>query len=226
MRPYSAKDLARFIDHTLLKPEVTSQQIRTLCEEAEKHQFFSVCVNSGFVALCSQVLKESSVQVCSVVGFPLGAMASSAKAFETDFAVNHGANEIDMVINLSALKDKNYALATSDIRAVVTAAQGKIVKVILETCLLTNEEKIVACKCSKEAGAHFVKTSTGFSTGGATLADVQLMKTTVGDSMQIKASGGIKNTQQALEYLAAGATRLGTSSGISLIQGLEISGGY
>ncbi len=226
MKNYSAKDLARFIDHTLLKPDATTQQIRNLCEEAREHQFFSVCVNSSFVDLCSQILKGNSVKVCSVVGFPLGAMCTAAKAFETDFVVKRGADEVDMVISISALKDKNYSHVTADIRSVVTAAQGKTVKVILETCLLTEEEKVAACKCSKEAGAHFVKTSTGFSTGGATIADVQLMKATVENSMQIKASGGIKNTQQALEYLAAGVTRLGTSSGISLIQGLEISGGY
>ena len=226
MKNYSAKDLARFIDHTLLKPDATTQQIRTLCEEAQNHQFFSVCVNSSFVDLCSQILKGHPVKVCSVVGFPLGAMSTATKAFETDFVIKRGADEVDMVINLSSLKDKNYSNVTADIRSVVTAAQGKVVKVILETCLLNDEEKVAACKCSKEAGAHFVKTSTGFSTGGATIADVQLMKSTVGNSMQVKASGGIKNTQQALEYINAGVTRLGTSSGISLIQGLEISGGY
>lgn len=226
MNKKSTTNLAQFIDHTLLKPEATTNQIRTLCEEAQRYHFFSVCVNSGFVADCSQFLRGSSVKVCSVVGFPLGAMATPAKSFETELAVKNGASEIDMVINLSSLKDRDYKKTTYDIQQVVNAAQGSLVKVILETCLLSDDEKIAACKCSLEAGAHFVKTSTGFSTGGATMADVLLMKRIVGQALQVKASGGIKTTQQALDYIQAGVTRLGTSSGISLIQGLESSEGY
>lgn len=226
MQNYSAKDLAQSIDHTLLKPEATSVQIRTLCEEALSHQFFGVCVNSSYVPLCTEILKGTSIRVVSVVGFPLGAMTSTAKAFETSAAVKAGAQEIDMVIHLGLLKDKSFNKVTEDIRQVVKAAEGKWVKVILETCLLTEEEKIAACQCSLEAGAQFVKTSTGFSTGGATMADVLLMKKTVGDKMQVKASGGIKSTQQAIDYLKAGVTRLGTSSGIALIQNVNPAGGY
>ncbi len=226
MSKYTAKDLAQSIDHTLLKPEATAQQIQKLCEEALAHQFFGVCVNSSYVSLCSQILKGSSVHVVSVVGFPLGSMETSVKAFETSMAVKSGAQEIDMVIHLGLIKERNFKKSTEDIRQVVKAAEGKTVKVILETCLLTDEEKIAACNCSKDAGAHFVKTSTGFSTGGATMADVLLMKKTVGDLLQVKASGGIKNTQQAFEYLQAGVTRLGTSSGIALLQNINPSGGY
>jgi len=226
VKKYTAKELSRFIDHTLLKPEATSLQIKKLCEEAMTHQFFGVCVNSHFVSLAHQFLNASPVKVISVVGFPLGAMMTLAKAHETALAVKAGSDEIDMVLNVGLMKEKNFKQATEDIRQVVKAAEGKTVKVILETCLLTDEEKVSACQCSQEAGAHFVKTSTGFSTGGATLNDVQLMKKTVGTALQVKASGGIKNTQQALDYIAAGATRLGTSSGIALIQGLESTGGY
>ncbi|MEK6774584.1 MAG: deoxyribose-phosphate aldolase [Bdellovibrionota bacterium] len=226
MQKYTAGELAKFIDHTLLKADATSKQIQTLCEEALKHHFFGVCVNSSFVSFCSQTLSGTGVHVVSVVGFPLGAMGSLAKAYEAEFAVNNGASEVDMVLNLAAIKEKNYKNATNDIQQVVKASRGKIVKVILETNLLTNEEKIAACQCSQEAGAHFVKTNTGFSGGGATLDDVLLMKKTVGSALQVKASGGIKNTQQALEYLNAGVSRLGTSSGIALIQGLDSAGGY
>lgn len=226
VKKYTAKELSQFIDHTLLKPEAAAKQIQTLCEEALAHHFFGVCVNSCFVPLASQILKGTEVKVVSVVGFPLGAMSTLAKAYETSLAIKTGAEEIDTVMAIGSVKEKNFKQTTEDIRQVVKAAEGKIVKVILETCLLTDEEKVSACQCSQEAGAHFVKTSTGFSTGGATLNDVQLMKKTVSSSMQVKASGGIKNTQQALDYIAAGATRLGTSSGIALIQGLESAGGY
>ena len=218
--------LARSIDHTLLKPEATSKQIQTLCEEALLHQFFGVCVNSRFVRLCSNLLKGTPVKVISVVGFPLGANEPTVKAFEADWTVKNGAHEVDMVLAIGPLKEKDYQKVTEDIRTVVTAAQGKVVKVILETALLSDEEKVVACQCSQEAGAHFVKTSTGFSTGGASLADVILMKKTVGEALQVKASGGIKDTQQAFDFLQAGASRLGTSSGIALLHGLNTAGGY
>lgn len=219
-------NIAPYIDHTLLKPETTLKQIEKLCAEAKENQFFSVCVNSFWVPKCKELLKNSSVKVCSVIGFPLGAMSTAAKSFETTWCVDNGADEIDMVINVGALKDNQLDLVTEDIKAVVTAAKGKTVKVILETCLLTHDEKVKACEASLAAGAHFVKTSTGFSSAGATLDDVTLMKKIVGNKMKVKASGGIKNSDQAKAYIAAGAERLGTSSGIEIIKGLEAKGSY
>lgn len=219
-------NIAPYIDHTVLKPETTLKQIEKLCAEAKENQFFSVCVNSFWVPKCKEFLKNSSVKVCSVIGFPLGAMSTAAKSFETTWCVDNGADEIDMVINVGALKDNQLDLVTEDIKAVVTAAKGKTVKVILETCLLTHDEKVKACEASLAAGAHFVKTSTGFSSAGATIDDVTLMKKIVGNKMKVKASGGIKNSDQAKAYIAAGAERLGTSSGIEIIKGLEAKGSY
>lgn len=218
--------LSRYIDHTFLKPEATQKQIEKLCHEALEHQFFSVCVNSSYVGLCADLLKNSNVAVCSVIGFPLGACDTETKAFEAAQAVKNGASEIDMVIQIGKLKDKKFDEVEADIRAVVKAAGGKKVKVIIETALLTEDEKIAACKASLNAKAHFVKTCTGFSGGGATVEDITLMKSVVGDKMEIKASGGIKDTATAQALIEAGATRLGTSSGVALVQGFASQGGY
>ncbi|AHZ85606.1 Deoxyribose-phosphate aldolase 1 [Bdellovibrio bacteriovorus] len=218
--------LSRYIDHTLLKPEAQTAQIEKLCAEAKEHNFFSVCVNTSYVKTCAELLKDSSVKVCCVVGFPLGAMDSTSKAFETKTAIANGAQEIDMVIQIGALKDRRLDYVRDDIKAVVQAANGHTVKVIIETSLLNQEDKTLACKAALEAGAHFVKTSTGFGGGGATVDDVKLMKSVVGSSMEVKASGGIKDAQQAKAMIDAGATRLGTSSGITIIQGGSVQGGY
>ncbi|MCE5236185.1 MAG: deoxyribose-phosphate aldolase [Clostridiaceae bacterium] len=211
-------ELNRTIDHTLLKPDATREQVKKLCEEAKQYRFASVCVNSCHIALVAELLKGSGVAACCVVGFPLGASLASVKAFETKAAIEAGASEIDTVINVGAAKENDWAFVERDIRAVVEAAVGKaLVKVILETCLLTDEEKIEACLCAKRAGADFVKTSTGFSTGGATEADVKLMRRTVGPEMGVKASGGVRTREDALRMLEAGATRLGTSAGVKLM---------
>lgn len=220
------QEIARFIDHTLLKPEATHDDIRRLCHEAEEHSFFAVCVNSRFVAFCAQELKGSSVAIAAVVGFPLGAMSTEAKAYETQIAVRDGAREIDMVLPIGALKERRWDDVREDIRAVVKAAGAARVKVILETSMLNDEEKIAACEISRDSGAAFVKTSTGFGGGGATLDDVRLMKKTVGDGVQVKASGGVRTLEQAEAMIAAGATRLGTSSGVALVQGLLTKGPY
>jgi deoxyribose-phosphate aldolase len=222
----SEKNLAAYIDHTLLKPEVTKTQIRKLCEEAIEHHFFAVCVNSGLVSTCREVLRSSKVQIASVVGFPLGANDSATKAFETNRAINLGATEIDMVLNIGALKSGEFNFVERDIFDVVRAAEGKIVKVILETSLLTDDEKKKACELSVKAGAHFVKTSTGFNGGGATVADIELMKSVVGNQAKIKASGGIRDFATAQSFILAGASRLGTSSGVGLIKGLKTKAGY
>jgi deoxyribose-phosphate aldolase len=227
----SAKTLASYIDHTLLKPETTKQQIRKLCEEALEYHFFAVCVNSGMVSAAREVLKTSKVHIASVIGFPHGTNDSATKAFETNRAVNLGASEIDMVINIGALKAGEFNFVERDIFDVVRAAEGKIVKVILETFLLTDEEKKKACEISVKAGAHFVKTCTGFNGGQATVADIELMKSAVqnvsaGTSIKIKASGGIRDFESAKNLIVAGASRLGTSSGVSLVKGLQIKGGY
>lgn len=220
------KNLASYIDHTILKPETTESQIRQLCQEALEHQFFSVCVNTSFVPLCRELLKGSSVKVCAVVGFPLGAMSTPAKAFETKWAVENGADEIDMVIQIGALKSHQYDYVREDIQKVVEAAQGRTVKVIIETSLLSHDEKIMACQLSKDAKAHFVKTSTGFNGGGATVEDVQLMKTAVGEALQVKASGGVRDQVAAEAMIRAGATRLGTSSGVQLVKNQTATAGY
>lgn len=211
-------DIAKYIDHTILKPEATIEDVKKLCREAKEYNFASVCVNGCHAKLVSDELAGSNVKTCVVVGFPLGAMTKKAKAFETAEAIENGANEIDMVINIGALKEKNYELFKEDIEAVVDAAKGKaIVKVIIETCLLTDEEKVKACEIAKEAKADFVKTSTGFSNGGATKEDIALMRKTVGDNIGVKASGGIRDYKTAMEMIDAGASRIGASAGIAIV---------
>jgi deoxyribose-phosphate aldolase len=223
--PMKPQTLARYIDHTLLKPEATKQNVRKLCEEALEHHFYAVCVNSWMIPTCREILKTTKIQIASVVGFPLGASETSVKSFETTRAFNIGAHEVDMVINIGALKAKEYSYVEKEIQAVVRAAEGKIVKVIFETSLLTDEEKIKACELSINAGADFVKTSTGFSTSGATIADIKLMKAAVGLKAQVKASGGIRDFETAASMIDAGATRLGTSSGVLLVKGKNAGSG-
>lgn len=211
--------LNKYIDHTLLKPDASQEQIETLIEEAKKYDFASVCVNPTWVSFAAQALKATDVKVCTVIGFPLGANTPELKAFETSDAIQNGANEVDMVINIGALKSRNFDLVERDIRAVVEAAKGTLVKVIIETCLLTDDEKVRACQLAQKAGADFVKTSTGFSTGGATVADVALMRKTVGPDMGVKASGGARSYEDALAFIKAGATRIGASSGVAIMEG-------
>jgi len=211
-------DIAKYIDHTILKPEATAEDVKKLCREAREYNFASVCVNACYAKLVSTELAGTEVKTCVVVGFPLGAMTKEAKAFETTQAIENGATEIDMVINVGALKEKNYALLKEDIEAVVKAATGKaIVKVIIETCLLTDEEKVKACEISKEAKADFVKTSTGFSTSGATKEDIALMRKTVGENIGVKASGGVRDFKTAMDMINAGASRIGASASISIV---------
>ena len=214
--------LANMIDHTLLKPDATPDQIAQLCFEARKHGFASVCINPAWVKLCAQLLEGSPVKVCTVIGFPLGATAPEVKAFECQNAIEHGATEIDMVINIGALKARDLELVAKDICGVVRAAhaRGAIVKVIIEAALLTDEEKTIACLLSKEAGADFVKTSTGFASGGATVHDVALMRRAVGPEMGVKAAGGVRTYEDAESMLKAGATRIGASAGVKIIQGI------
>lgn len=210
-------NILSMIDHTLLKPEATRDMIEKLCMEAIEYKFAAVCVNPYYVKPAYEILKNSDVKIATVIGFPLGANTKEVKALETLDAIKNGANEIDMVINIGALKNKDYHIVKEDIEAVVAAAKGKAkVKVIIETCLLTEEEKIKACELSLEAGADFVKTSTGFSTGGATIEDIRLMKSVVGDKMEIKASGGVRDLDTARKMVQAGASRLGTSSGVKI----------
>ncbi|MBE7472717.1 MAG: deoxyribose-phosphate aldolase [Anaerolineae bacterium] len=213
-------ELAHLIDHTLLKPEATVQQIAQLCHEALLYNFASVCINPAHVKLAAQLLQNSEVKVCTVVGFPLGATSTEAKVFETLQALNDGATEIDMVINIGALKGGDDALVERDIAAVVKTVHqhGALCKVIIETALLTNDEKVRACQLAKQAGADFVKTSTGFSSGGATIEDVALMRQTVGPQVGVKASGGIRTLAEAQRMISAGATRLGVSAGVKIIQ--------
>ena len=216
--PGTGRELARLIDHTLLKPEATASEIARLCEEARRYGFCSVCVNTGWVALCRELLQGSGVKVCTVVGFPLGAMDAPSKAFETAQAVANGADEIDMVLNLGALKSQDLAWVERDIRGVVEAAGTRVTKVILETGLLTEAEKILACRICMKAGAAFVKTSTGFAKGSAATAeDIALMRRTVGPGMGVKASGGIRCLADARTMLQHGATRLGTSAGVAIV---------
>lgn len=215
-------DISSKIDHTLLKADATKDSIVKLCEEAKEYKFAAVCVNPYYVSLCSDLLKGSSVNVATVIGFPLGANTLDVKAFETKNAIDNGAVEIDMVINIGALKNKDYDLVKEDIKRVVETSKGKaIVKVIIETSLLTEEEKIKACELSKEAGADYVKTSTGFSTAGATVSDVRLMKSVVGDNGKVKASGGVRDLATAKAMIEAGASRLGTSSGVEIIESMK-----
>ena len=225
--PLPSRELGRYIDHTLLKPTATAQEITKLCEEARAHLFASVCVNPGHVALAAKLLKGSPVKVCTVIGFPLGATSTFSKVMETRDAIANGAEEIDMVINVGALKAKDYELVKNDISRVVEAANGHTVKVILETSLLNEEEKVKGCELSKLAGADFVKTSTGFSSGGATLEDVCLMRCVVGPHMGVKASGGIRDTKTAQQMIEVGATRIGASASVGIVKGEQASGqGY
>ena len=214
------EELASYIDHTLLKPEASREQIRAVCEEAKQYHFASVCVNPCWVPLIAEELKGSGVSVCCVIGFPLGASLSSVKAFEAREAVAAGAQEIDMVINVGAVKSGGWELVREDIAAVNAAKGTAKLKVIIETCLLTDEEKVRVCQIAKEAGADFVKTSTGFSTGGATVHDVELMRKTVGPEMGVKASGGVRTLADALAMIEAGASRLGASAGVKIIKAL------
>ena len=212
------KNIKKYIDHTLLKPDATEAAIGKVCAEAIEHGFKSVCVNPARIAFAAKQLEGTGVLPCCVVGFPLGATFSKVKAFEAETAIANGAKEVDMVINIGAAKDGNWELVESDIAAVVAAAKGKAaVKVIIETCLLTDDEKEKACRCAIAAGADFVKTSTGFSTGGATEHDVALMRSVVGDKLGVKASGGVRTPEDAEKFIAAGATRLGTSNGVKLL---------
>lgn len=213
-------DLARLIDHTLLKPEATQEQIAVLCLEAVEHNFCSVCINPYWVSIVANLLQGSPVKVCTVIGFPLGATTTRTKALEAEEAIAQGANEVDMVLNVGAFKSGAYDLVINDIKAVVRSAQGKaIVKVILETGLLNETEKIKASELSVEAGANFVKTSTGFGPGGATVEDISLMRRTVGPEIGVKASGGVRDYDTAVAMIIAGASRIGTSSGVKIING-------
>ncbi len=220
-------NIAKMIDHTALKPDMNKEDIVKLCEEAKEYNFMSVCVNPTWVATSYEILKDTDVKVCTVIGFPLGASTPETKAFETKDAIEKGATEVDMVINIGALKSKDYDLVEKDIKAVVDAAKGKaLTKVIIETCLLTDEEKKQACELSVKAGADFVKTSTGFSTGGATVEDVALMRKVVGPEIGVKASGGVRGPESAQAMIDAGATRIGASSGISIVKGETSNADY
>lgn len=217
-------EMQRYIDHTLLKQQATEEQIVKVCDEAKKYGFASVCVNPYYASLVRKELEGTNTKTCVVIGFPLGANKKEVKAFETSQAIADGAQEVDMVINIGALKSKKYDVVKEDIKAVVDAAKGKaLVKVIIEACLLTEEEKVKACEISKEAGADFVKTSTGFSTGGATIEDVKLMRKTVGPDMGVKASGGVRSTEDAKAVIAAGANRIGASASIAIVEGINDS---
>lgn len=219
--------IANIIDHTLLKPDATKEAIVTLCREAAEHNFASVCVNPTWVALAAEELKDAQAVVCTVIGFPLGASTPEVKAFETKNAIENGATEVDMVLNIGALKGGDYALVERDMRAVQEAADGKaLTKVILETCLLTDEEKQKACEIALAAGLDFVKTSTGFSTGSATVEDVELMRKAVGDKAGVKASGGVRSLEDAEAMVKAGATRIGASAGVKIVQGEKSSSDY
>ena len=220
-----ASDIAKFIDHTLLKPDASQDQIAQLCYEARKHGFAAVCVNPAYVKLCAQLLQGSDVHVCTVVGFPLGATPPEVKAYEAQQAIDDGATEVDMVINIGALKSKDYALVERDIASVARTshAGGAVLKVIIEAALLTDEEKVIACQLAKAAGADYVKTSTGFGPGGATLHDVALMRHSVGPEMGVKAAGGIGTFEAAKEMVAAGATRIGASAGVKIVQQAQVT---
>ena len=215
------KTIASMIDHTLLKPEATPAQVEKLCAEAAEYHFASVCVNPVYIPLAARLLKDTGVKVCCVVGFPLGAIAPEQKAAEAASCAAMGAEELDMVIHIGAAKAGDWALVQRDIEGVVKAAAGRTVKVIIETCLLTDEEKVKACEAAKAAGAHFVKTSTGFSTGGATTHDIALMRKTVGPEMGVKASGGIRDYATAMAMIKAGANRIGASAGIEIVAAAE-----
>lgn len=221
-------EIARKIDHTLLKPEATPDEIKTLCEEARKYHFASVCINPGHVKLCSQLLKGTDVKVCTVIGFPLGATTTQVKRFEAEQAIENGATELDMVLNVGQLKQKNYEYVFNDVQqvALTTKKDRVILKVILETALLNDEEKVKACLICKNAGANFVKTSTGFSKGGATVGDIALMKYTVGSTVGVKASGGIRSKEDAEAMIASGADRIGASASVKIVLGEKTSASY
>lgn len=219
-------NLAKYIDHTALKPETTKAQIAQLAQEAREYEFMSVCVNPSHVKYAKSLLEGTDVLVCTVIGFPLGANTPAVKAFETKDAIANGAGEVDMVINIGALKDKNYDLVAEDIKAVVDAAGDVTTKVIIETALLTDEEKVKACEIAQAQGADFVKTSTGFSSGGATKEDVALMRKTVGPDMGVKASGGVRSYEDVMTMIEAGATRIGASAGVQILKGEEAKGDY
>ncbi|MCM3141536.1 deoxyribose-phosphate aldolase [Brevibacillus sp. MER 51] len=220
-------NMNKYIDHTLLKPDATQEMIDKLCAEAREHDFMSVCVNPYWVKRSAELLAGSDVKVCTVIGFPLGASTIESKAAETRDAIASGATEVDMVLNVGALKSGDLETVKKDIAAVKQAAGDILLKVILETCLLTEEEKVVACKLSVEAGADYVKTSTGFSTGGATVEDIALMRKTVGPNVGVKASGGVRDGETAVAMIEAGASRIGTSSGVSIVTGAKTTGsGY
>ena len=213
-------DYAKMIDHTLLKTDAQKKDLDKLLLEAKKYNFMSVCVSPIWVKYAAEQLKDTNVKVCTVIGFPQGATPTEVKVFETKNAIENGATEVDMVIPVGVLKDKDYIAVENDIRAVVEAAKSKaLTKVIIETCLLTDEEKIMACKLSKSAGADFVKTSTGFSTAGATVKDIRLMRETLGEQMGVKASGGVRSREDADAMIKAGATRIGTSNGVKIVEG-------
>ncbi|MGL6106179.1 deoxyribose-phosphate aldolase [Romboutsia sp.] len=220
--------IANMIDHTVLKAIATREEVIKICNEAKEYEFFSVCINPTHVELVKQELEGSNVKVCTVIGFPLGANTPEVKAFETRDAISKGADEVDMVINIGALKDKNYDLVERDIKAVVDAADKKaLVKVIIETCYLTDEEKKIACELAVKAGTDYVKTSTGFGTGGSTPSDIKLMRETVGESIGVKASGGVRNDKDAVAVIDAGATRIGASASIAIVSGDDAAtGGY
>ena len=211
------KNLAHFIDHTNLSPDAKSIDIEDLCSEAIKYDFASVCLNPVYVPIAKSILKDSKPIICSVVGFPLGADSAEMKYAEARFLIFNGVEEIDMVLNIGALKERNTNIIQKEIKKVVDAAEGKIVKVIIETCLLNNHEKVLASKIVRDCGANFVKTSTGFSASGATIDDVKLIKKTIGDEIGIKASGGIKNKEEVISFIQAGADRIGTSNGVKIV---------
>lgn len=223
----NTKQIALAIDHTVLKPDTTLEQIIQLCEEAKEYQFGAVCVNPFWIKRATELLAGTAVKIAAVIGFPLGANTTAVKAYETKQAIENGATEIDMVLSIGALKSGDWETVHDDILAVVEAARGKaIVKVILETGLLSEEEKKQACRISQQAGADFVKTSTGFGPGGATVEDIRLMRQEVGDKMGVKASGGIRDAKTAKSMIEAGANRLGTSAGVAILTGLSSSDGY
>ncbi|MCB4928224.1 deoxyribose-phosphate aldolase [Streptococcus mutans] len=216
----------QYIDHTLLKPESRQDQIDKLIREAKTYNFTSVCINPTWVSYAAKALEGTDIKVCTVIGFPLGATTSAVKAFETKDAISHGADEVDMVINIGQAKSGHFAFVEEDIRAVVEASGDKLVKVIIETCLLTDKEKIKACQAAVAAGADFVKTSTGFSTAGARLDDVRLMRQTVGPDVGVKAAGGTRSLEDAQAFIEAGATRIGTSAGVTIMEGKQTNSGY
>jgi deoxyribose-phosphate aldolase len=220
-------EVARYIDHTLLKPEATREQVDKLCEEAVEYGFYSVCVNTTWTAYCARKLRGKGVKVCTVVGFPLGAMDSRAKSFETRNAIENGADEIDMVMNVGALKSGDIKTVEEDIRWVLRACrQNTILKVIIENALLTDEEKVLACQIAKRAGAHYVKTSTGFASSGATVEDIALMRRTVGLEMGVKAAGGVRSYEDAVAMIQAGASRIGASSSVAIVTGAKSTSTY